>query len=233
MKAFCAAVLVLNFISVCQPASVACKSYLKKAKNVQDLTGKWYAIAMSSNSCWNIGPPLLSSDMDITAVEKANTFEATITMKMYGQCKNQTTQFHYGNSTISVVNSTDGEDDDIFVFLEKTCRDYVVIKSDDFTDILVLLSRRTSITADEMEAFERQTKCHNLYKPQVFDSDHDYENCPTFEDEKPKLTNSEMLRIHQGWRNMFSQLFTCVQDRVLYYPRAAFQWVQSTWSNLW
>ncbi|KAL3978678.1 hypothetical protein ACER0C_019740 [Sarotherodon galilaeus] len=141
MKAFCAPVLVLNFISVCQPASVACKSYLKKAKNDQDLTEKWYAIAMSSNSCWNIGPPLLSSDMDITAVEKANTFEATITMKMYGRCKNQTTQFHYGNSTISVVNSTDGEDDDIFVILQKTCRDCVVIKSDGFTDILVLLSK--------------------------------------------------------------------------------------------
>ncbi|WP_205684512.1 hypothetical protein, partial [Acinetobacter baumannii] len=51
------------------------------------------------------------------------------------------------------------------------------MKSDGYIEILVLLSKRTSITADEMEAFEIQADCRSLYKPQIFGSDHDYENC--------------------------------------------------------
>ncbi|XP_031594693.1 uncharacterized protein LOC116319485 [Oreochromis aureus] len=234
MKAFCVAVLVLNFISVCQPASVACERYLKTADSDQDLTGKWYVIAMSSNSCWATAFSVLpfSTSVDIAAMEKANIYEATFSVKMFGQCKNLTAKLHYGNSTVTEIDSTGAKRDNVMILLQRRCHDCIVMKSDGYIEILVLLSKRTSITADEMEAFEIQADCRYLYKPQIFGSDHDYENC-TVDDGKTEYASSEIPDMQQAVLNMFSQVFTCVQDRVLYYPRAAFQWVQTTWSNLW
>ncbi|XP_039863115.1 uncharacterized protein LOC120718615 [Simochromis diagramma] len=234
MKAFCVAVLVLNFISVCQSSSVACERYLKTADREQDLTGKWYLIAMSSNSCWATAFSVLPFGIyvNITAMEEANIYESTFSLKMFGQCKNLTSKIHYEKSTITEIDSKGAKSDNVMILLKRRCHDCIVIKGDGFTDILVLLSKRMSITDDEMEAFEIQAECRYLYKPQIFGSDHDFENC-TVDDGKTEYASSEIPHMRQAVLNIFSQVFTCAQDRVLYYPRAAFRWVQSTWSNLW
>lgn len=48
------------------------------------LTGKWYFIAVSSNSCWATVFSVLpvGAYVNITAMEEANIYEATVSLKM-------------------------------------------------------------------------------------------------------------------------------------------------------
>lgn len=48
------------------------------------LTGKWYLIAVSSNSCWATAFSVLPFGVyvNIMAMEEANIYEATFSLKM-------------------------------------------------------------------------------------------------------------------------------------------------------
>lgn len=76
---------------MCQISAKHLQSNKKKPKITNEqtmssfqLTGKWYLIAMSSNSCWATAFSVLPFGVyvNITAMEEANIYEATFSLKM-------------------------------------------------------------------------------------------------------------------------------------------------------
>lgn len=76
---------------MCQISAKHLQSNKKKTKITNEqtmssfqLTGKWYLIAMSSNSCWATAFSVLPFGVyvNIMAMEEANIYEATFSLKM-------------------------------------------------------------------------------------------------------------------------------------------------------
>ncbi|XP_040888879.1 uncharacterized protein LOC121178668 [Toxotes jaculatrix] len=235
IKTLCVAVVVLSLTSVCQPASLACETLLKPIDKGPDLSGIWYFIAMSSNTCL---PPVLLSTViwpsvavDITSTATPNIYDANFKMKMYGVCNNSTFPIFYGNNTVSEVGSYNAQKPKLAMLLQSGCPDCLIVKDDSFVSHLVLFSRRQIVTAAELKEFETQADCLGWYKPQLLNTDHDYENCTAQTGDDIDIdTHASAAKI---LKNMFSAPFRCLSEKVLYYPRSAFAWAQQTWNSLW
>ncbi|XP_017264156.1 uncharacterized protein LOC108231581 [Kryptolebias marmoratus] len=237
MKVLCVVVVVLSLASVCQPASLACDLLLQPVEEGPDILGRWYLVAMSSDYCWVAA--LLNSlfvpsfQVDVTSTEKLNYYDANIKIKMYGVCDNKTIQYLYKTNMIAEVGTPDEiKKDPKGVILHSRCQDCLVLRDNGLVSFLVILSRRPNITAAEMKEFEVLADCLSLYRPQVMDTNHDYENCSTPDNinpDSPEITEDLPKRM----KKVFSELFTCTTDKFLYYPRAAFRWAQEMWDNLW
>ncbi|XP_041837341.1 uncharacterized protein LOC121637324 isoform X3 [Melanotaenia boesemani] len=233
MKTVCVAAVLLSLISVCQPAPLECKNLTKTVDQGSDVLGRWYIIGMSTTYCWL--PVLFNSllvpsfHVDFTPTERQHYYDVNVTLKSFTFCDSETFQLFYA---VNSMYNTDGQKTDLKmeekgVLLQSGCPDCLVISEENDTEIIVLLSRRPVITADELQEFEKQAKCLGFYKPQIFGSDHG--NCGNTDFESPDVAPV----VEQRLKNMFSELFTCTTDSVLYYPHAAFKWVQQTWASLW
>ncbi|XP_041837340.1 uncharacterized protein LOC121637324 isoform X2 [Melanotaenia boesemani] len=234
MKTVCVAAVLLSLISVCQPAPLECKNLTKTVDQGSDVLGRWYIIGMSTTYCWL--PVLFNSllvpsfHVDFTPTERQHYYDVNVTLKSFTFCDSETFQLFYA---VNSMYNTDGQKnlkmEEKGVLLQSGCPDCLVISEENDTEIIVLLSRRPVITADELQEFEKQAKCLGFYKPQIFGSDHDLGNCGNTDFESPDVAPV----VEQRLKNMFSELFTCTTDSVLYYPHAAFKWVQQTWASLW
>ncbi|XP_041837344.1 uncharacterized protein LOC121637325 isoform X2 [Melanotaenia boesemani] len=232
MKTVCVAAVLLSLISVCQPAPLECKKLTKTVAQGSDVLGRWYTIGMSSNYCWL--PALFNTLLvpsflvDITSTERQHYYDINVTLKSSGVCQNGTFQlFHAVNSIFFTDGQKNLKMEEKGVLLQSGCPDCLVVSGHKDAGIIVLLSRRPVITADELQEFEKQAECLGFYKPQIFGSDHG--NCGNTDFESPDAAPE----VEQRLKNMFSELFTCTTDTVLYYPRSAFKWVQQTWASLW
>ncbi|XP_056252321.1 uncharacterized protein LOC130181871 [Seriola aureovittata] len=229
MKTLCIAVVVLSITSVCQAASLACEQLLKPVDKDPDISGRWYLIAMSSNTCFFQGfmnaflwP---SFAVDITATDTSNIYNATLRFGMLGIC-DDTSSLLYGNGTIF---DTDDSKEDLLVLLQSGCPDCLVMKGGDDYSILLLMSRRKNVTAAEMKEFESQTNCIGGYKPEVLNTYNDFENC-TLEDDLD-LDNPEIWSMVSQRLN--KMLHHCFTDELNSYYSIVRDWAQNTWNNLW
>ncbi|KAI9548907.1 hypothetical protein NQZ68_003441 [Dissostichus eleginoides] len=233
MKTLCVAALVLSLSSVCQPASLACEKLLQPVDKAPDLSGRWYVIAISSSCILQLVARVLlpSVHVEVTSKETPNVFDFLIKMKMHGLCANETEQLFQENNKLFGVDSNNAADGDPDLLLQTGCSDCIVTKGDSVVNLLVLFSRRTNITAAELKEFETQAECLGLTKPQVLDSDHDFTNCLSDEDEE---AGASLLRtIQQRLNGNYAISLKCIAESSLYYPKAGFEWAQETWASLW
>ncbi|KAL3058276.1 hypothetical protein OYC64_010450 [Pagothenia borchgrevinki] len=233
MKTLCVAALVLSLSSVCQPASLACEKLLQPVDKAPDLSGRWYVIAISSSCILQLVASVLlpSIHVEVTSKETPNVFDYLIKMKMQGVCANETEHIFQENNKLFAVDSNNAADGDPDLLLQTGCSDCIVSKGDSVVNLLVLFSRRPNITAAELKEFETQAKCLSLTKPQVLDSDHDFTNCLSEEDEEAGV--SFLRSIQQRLNDNYAITLKCIAESSLYYPKAAFEWAQETWASLW
>ncbi|XP_034061720.1 uncharacterized protein LOC117539602 [Gymnodraco acuticeps] len=227
MKTLCVAALVLSLSSVCQPAPLACEKLLQPVDKAPDLTGNWRFIAMSSEIClWSLLMRYVlwpSVEVDITSTETPNTFIDNYKGKMVGTCFNESGDgFVHGNSTSTgKLFPTDRPFDEPVVLLQSGCPDCVVLKHDhQFAAYIWLISRRKTVSAEEMKEFETQAKCLGWAKPQLFNSDYDYTNCKSEDDINPDEIFSVFIA---RLSNVNLDVFKCIRELFLkYVPDVSF-----------
>ncbi|KAM3620651.1 uncharacterized protein V6R79_000054 [Siganus canaliculatus] len=186
-----------------------------------DILGRWYIIAMSSGNCWFTSSVnaffSISAAVNINATNTPTTYEGTFSVKIYGHCSTEKESFVYGNST--------DPSDETDVLLQTGCPDCLVIKTTDTINALLLLSRRQTVTEAELKEFGRQTRCLRWSKTYVLNSDHDYENCSSIDDGDIDVDVSQLSTLMlQRLGDTYVGLQKCLEDTVLYYPRAVIQW---------
>ncbi|XP_051271884.1 uncharacterized protein LOC127372339 [Dicentrarchus labrax] len=215
MKTLCVAVVVLSFSSVCQPASLACERLLKPEARNPDLTGRWRYVALSSDLCptrtimESVFRPAM--EMNITSEVTPNVYSLGFKFKILGMCihKSHFSTFVYENNTVSAADSNNASPSEPIVLLQSGCPDCIILRNDAIHS-LILLSRRETVTAAEMKEFETQAKCSGLPEPQLFMSDHVYENCTMLEDFLH--TFSSQVDIEKA-RSLNEKIMNCRQQR--------------------
>ncbi|XP_072237838.1 uncharacterized protein [Leuresthes tenuis] len=226
MRTLCVAVIVLSLISVCQPASLTCNKLVKPVEKGPDLSGRWYKQAFSRMSC--LSSTLFdiifwaSLAVDISSKDTPNVYDGNLKMKMYGYCFNESKPFFYNNSYINDIDSNDVPTGDPHVLLQTSCPDCIVVKANDDSDVLVLLSRRKVVTEAELKEFETQTECFGWSKPQMFNSDHDFESClfideDATEDEATVAADTFIFKIYERLTSKYQNILKCIKDSLLYY----------------
>ncbi|XP_038551733.1 uncharacterized protein LOC119885659 isoform X2 [Micropterus salmoides] len=236
MKNLCVAVVVLSLTSVCQPASLACEKLLKPVDKGPDFSGSWYLIAISSDSC--LATTLLNSffwpsvAVDITSKDIPNIYNGNFKIKMYGVCANESENYLYENNTVFDVDSNNAPTGSPDVMLQSGCPDCIVAKTDDIINTFVLFSRRKIVTAAELKEFETQTECLGWAKPQVLNTDHDYENCTSLDDDDVDTSGLSHM-IYQRLKNTYTEPLKCLAGNFLYYPSLAIEWAQQGWDKYW
>ncbi|GAA6216771.1 uncharacterized protein LOC108873551 [Lates japonicus] len=239
MKTLCVVVVVLSLTSVCQSASLACERLLKPVDKGPDLPGRWYLVAMSSNACLpaaifnTVFWPSIAADF--TSKGTPNIYDGNIKIKMYGRCDNKTVSLFYGNNTILEVDSNNTSSSEPgLLLLQSSCPDCLVIKEDAYISTFLLLSRRKTVTSAELKEFATQADCLGWYKPEVFNSDHEYENCTArlgnnIDEDTSELSGTMFERL----KNIYTVSFNCLSEKFLYYPNVALGWAQQKWASLW
>ncbi|XP_005807594.1 uncharacterized protein LOC102225032 [Xiphophorus maculatus] len=233
MKTACAAVVLLSLFSVSQPASLACEVLVRPVDQLQDVQGTWYFVAVASSYCWavtvlnTLGSP--SFQLDITSTNKSHIYDMNLTVKIGEECANNTAKSFLEMDGISLADGNDAKTNEKGLFLRTSCADCLILKDDDSpANLLLMLSRKPTVTAAELKEFEAQADCLQLYKPQVLNTDHDCSSSNT------TMDSSQFEReFPERIKNMFSGIFTCVTDKVLYYPRTVLGWAQSAWDSIW
>nr|XP_046239085.1 uncharacterized protein LOC124056047 [Scatophagus argus] len=232
MKTLCV-VVVLSLFSVCQSASLACEKLLNPLDKGPDLSGSWHIIAVSSENCLFTALinalVLLSAKVNITSKDTPNTYDTNFKIKIYGYCVSESEPLFYVNNTLFGLDSNNAPTGDPDVLLQTGCPDCMVLKGVDVISTFLLLSKRKTVSAAELKEFETQTECLGWSKPLVLNSDHDYENCQSLDDDNTDIDTSGL--IYQRLKRTSAESFKCLAENFLSYPRAAFQWAQQFWSK--
>ncbi|XP_051269575.1 uncharacterized protein LOC127371047 [Dicentrarchus labrax] len=242
MKTLCVAVIVLSLTSVCQPASLACEKLLKPEARDIDLLGKWYIVAISSESCWLNAFNVVfepSGDMNFASKDTSNIYEITVRVKMHGYCINETESILYQNNTmfdLDVNNTVTGKPDKL---MQSVCPDCIVGQTvdEDFMSGLWLLSRRQKVTAAELAEFEAQGKCLGLKKSVLFGTNHDYENCPSWDDidmdddDDDGNLSAVLFKVLEKMKSNFAVPLLCLVESINFYE-LLYEWAQETWTSL-
>ncbi|XP_034389269.1 uncharacterized protein LOC117731194 [Cyclopterus lumpus] len=235
MKPLCvAAVVVLSLTSVCQAASLACEKMLKPVDKGPDIRGIWYLIAISSEECWvsTLFNSVLwpSVEMNITSKDTSKIHSAEFKFKIYGYCHIEREHYLYENNTLSDVNiNTDEAEGEPDVLLQSGCPDCIVIK--ERNNVVFLISRRKTVTDAELKEFESQVACLGWSKPEVTNSDYDYENCLSFDDDGDTSGLSSLIL--KRLRNTYIEAFKCFMVTLFSQPGTMFALAKETWSDMW
>nr|XP_015809720.2 uncharacterized protein LOC107382193 [Nothobranchius furzeri] len=177
------AVAVFSLLSLGQSAPVTSCDNLLQQNSIQgrdQFLGTWYYIGESTNI---IGSKLLtqsvlqSSWWNITAGNKDNDLISFQNQKMFGSCFSLTYTVSVENNTLVMVNPYPSS-----AFLLNTgCLDCLVVYSNYTIGSsqykgMQLMSRRTEISAPELEEFKKQVECLKLPEPAILDSEKGF--CP-------------------------------------------------------
>ncbi|KAK2861821.1 hypothetical protein Q5P01_001354 [Channa striata] len=236
MKTWCVAVVLLSLSSVCQPAPLACDKLLKPVDKSPDLSGRWYLISMSSDNC--MVPAVLNAffwpsvAVDVTLTEPPNRYNSNFKFKMYGLCNEETEAFLHENNTLFDIKDNNVASDSKDVLLYTGCPDCLVTKGEDFINTFLLFSRRKTVTAAELMEFETQAKCLGWYKPQIFNTDHEYENCKTLDDDSDVDSADLSNRLYQRLRSSYTMPLSCITESIFSIPSSVSEWFQEQFSTL-
>ncbi|KAK1886956.1 HPr kinase/phosphorylase [Dissostichus eleginoides] len=189
MKCVHVAVAVLSLLSAGQSAPVSsCETLIHpiEVNGREQLLGKWTPIAECTDfsSAKLLTNMLMASErLDITAANESDTINVIQSQKMLGRCYTFTTQMTLVNSTLSLAQPFPSS----VVSLRTGCPDCLIL-SWKFTiggqtyRALELLSRRNTVTADELKEFMRQAECLNLPPPTILHQETGF--CP---DDSPSI----------------------------------------------
>ncbi|XP_012773568.1 uncharacterized protein LOC101474941 [Maylandia zebra] len=226
MKTLSAALVLLSLISVGQPASLACEKLLKPVDQRPDLIGRWHFIAVSTEFCLSstLVSALFSPSAAVDVISKGepNLYGDTTYLKANGVCINGTSRFLYANSSIFELDSENATVDQPDVLLHTGCPDCLVSKED--KSHLLLFSRRTAVSAAELTEFETQAECLGWSKPQLLNTDHDYEKCVQFDEDMDEDKLSEVLlsffqKTLERMKTTYHLLTKCMAEGFIsYYP---------------
>ncbi|GAA6234753.1 uncharacterized protein LOC108875889 [Lates japonicus] len=207
------AVAVLGLLSVGQSAPLtSCKSLTQplEIQGRDHLLGKWIFIAESTNIT---GSRLLTKKFvdsawsKITAANESDAINNYQAQKMFGRCFSISTKATVENSTLSMVHPYAAST----ILLNTACTDCLVFYSKFTTGSSIyagvqLLSKRSNVSADELQEFMKQVECLNLPAPAILDPEKGF--CPdeslSQETENTDLTNfmndmgSEVLNLMEN-----------------------------------
>ncbi|XP_076741114.1 uncharacterized protein LOC143419013 [Maylandia zebra] len=173
------AVAVLGLLSLGHSAPVtSCENLIQPLEiHGNQLVGKWTQIAASTGipgSKMLMKMLVVSAWMNTTAATEANKFNNLYIQKMMGKCFALKTTMTLVNNSLELNNQSSA------VLLNTGCPDCLVIFANDTigrtTSKLNLLSRRTKVSAAELEEFTKQAECLNLQPPAIMDSEKGF--CP-------------------------------------------------------
>ncbi|KAM3624280.1 uncharacterized protein V6R79_021442 [Siganus canaliculatus] len=170
-----AALVVLCFLSGAHSVPVTKCENLTRPIQIQgreQLLGKWIHIAESTNL---VGSKLLtkafvdSSWMKFSAGKESDDLDAIQVQKMFGSCFTVTSKVTVVNSTLYTAQPMITTE----VLLNTSCTDCIVVYTvgDSVLKGVQLLSRRTHVTAAELEEFKKQVQCLNLPSPAILNPD--------------------------------------------------------------
>ncbi|KAM4604122.1 uncharacterized protein ACJ7VT_018729 isoform 2-T2 [Polymixia lowei] len=180
MEVVYVAAVVLSLLSVGQSAPLNdCENLIRPRENpdIDMMLGKWAFIAAS------VDVPLTnkllknvveSAWLNYTAGSQNNTLTVTLANKMSGLCFKLQVNMTFENNTFHIIQ--------IFhysgVLLNTVCPDCLLIynKPIEGSTTLHLFSKRRTVTAAELDEFQKQVKCLNLPSPVILDPEKDL--CP-------------------------------------------------------
>lgn len=213
--------VVLSFVSVGQPAPLTCDKLAKPVENLPDLSGRWHYIAVSTEVCM---PALLinkifwpSIAVDITNKGVPNLYAATVKFKMHGFCMNETDDFFQENNKLFEVNSENSPVGEPDLLLQTSCSDCIVLKSNDTLSTVSFLSRRKTITEEELKEFEMQAECVRFSKPQVLNADQDHDNCQDLDDISEDQSLAFLQQVFERVKSTHQSILKCLVDMLLSY----------------
>ncbi|CAN9510462.1 unnamed protein product [Ophioblennius macclurei] len=170
------AVAVFSLLSVGQTAPVSdCESLIKpvEIQSRDQLLGKWIHIADSAepSGANDLAKMLVESVWwNITIAEENDKLEYFTNQKMLGLCFSLKMNATLSNNILTMVQPYDSA----AFRLSTKCPDCVVFYSNNtFGDTtfksVQILSRRSVLSAPELEEFKKQVECLNLPPPSVLD----------------------------------------------------------------
>ncbi|KAM4604170.1 uncharacterized protein ACJ7VT_018754 [Polymixia lowei] len=183
MEVVYVAAVVLSLLSVGQSAPLNdCENLIRPLENpgTDMILGTWVIIAMSADVpgmnelAKNASE---SSWFNYTAGSQNNTITVTQAQKLFGQCINLKFSMTFENKSFHIVKPIRSS----VVLLNTVCPDCflghekTIIGGTTF-GALHLLSKRRTVTAAELDEFEKQVKCLNLPSPVIMDPEKDL--CP-------------------------------------------------------
>ncbi|KAJ0064436.1 hypothetical protein NL108_006478 [Boleophthalmus pectinirostris] len=176
----------MRFSSVLLFLALASVSRSAPTAQHQDYSGHWFLQAMSTKSC--IAAPAMSLFqwmtvvMDVRTMDQKDIYEVNSTIKMSEFCKD-----HHRVTNIS-------EGGDVNIQPQTYCSDCAIVGAGD-NSMLILVSRRESVTMTEFRNFQIKASALNLTNPFLFNKDYDKTNCkdpdsddPEFKKHKNKFT---------------------------------------------
>ncbi|XP_061584411.1 uncharacterized protein LOC133449290 [Cololabis saira] len=213
-----------SLISACQPAPLTCEQLLKPVDKGPVITGKWYYIALATETCLpsTLFSSLLSPSLtaDVTSKDTANVFAARTYVKMFGHCYNESEAIFYDNNKMFDVDKNNAPTGEPDIVLQTSCPDCLVVKSADVLDTVVFLSRRSVVTDAELREFAIQAKCLGWSKPEVLGTDHDYVNCKEL-DMDGDLTEDQSTAMLQFFAEKMQQsrqkIIKCLTEFIISY----------------
>ncbi|XP_067361950.1 uncharacterized protein [Channa argus] len=230
MKTLCIAAVVLSLTSVCQPASLDCDNLLKPVDKSPDLSGRWFIIAMSSEIC--MIPALLNSLMfpsiavDITAQAKPNIYETTVRFKLYDHCAAESETVLFERNIMFEVDSNHSLAGSADVLLQTGCPDCLVLKGNDTFEVLLLLSRRQNVTDAELKEFRMQVKCLDWAEAEILNTDHDYKNCKSLDDDSDVDFSALWSMMSERLKNSFKTPLKCITKDISGFINAIYEIIQ-------
>ncbi|KAM4604168.1 uncharacterized protein ACJ7VT_018753 isoform 1-T1 [Polymixia lowei] len=183
MEVIYVAAVVLSLLSVGQSAPLNdCENLIRPLENpgTDMMLGTWVIIATSyespgTNKLWKtiVGSGWSKS----TAGSQSNTLTVIQSRKISGLCFKLQVNMTFENNTFHIIKPFPFSG----VLLNTVCPDCFLghdktIKGGTTFGALHLLSKRRTVTAAELDEFQKQVKCLNLPSPVIMDPDNDL--CP-------------------------------------------------------
>ncbi|XP_029002185.1 uncharacterized protein LOC114853226 [Betta splendens] len=204
MKFARAGFVLLIFLSVGRSAPVTVCESLTQTLQIRrdDLLGKWFLIAESTNI---MGYQLLTNELvdnswaNFVAESEDDGLKAHIHLKMLGSCFSASLFYSLVNNSITMERPYHSTG----VMLNTGCPDCLVF-SFKFTfgrnshAGVQLLSRRSEVTADQLQEFKQQVECLSLPSPAVLDAKKGF--CP----DKSEAHETKITDLTDAMNNMGS-----------------------------
>ncbi|XP_073323893.1 uncharacterized protein [Pagrus major] len=203
------AVAVLSLLSVGQSAPVTSCDSLTQTLEItrEQMLGKWMVVAESSSNqkVEDLKKDFLESYwMKVTAIDNSDAVIVISSAKAFGICFTAALKMTLENGTFQLVlpnvtlrHTLQSGSVPEMNFLKTDCSDCLLFQAQQYAfgrklSGLQLLSKRRTVTADEMGDFKKQAECLNLLQPFSYNPEADVCTEPPSED----IENLDMPRVY-------------------------------------
>ncbi|XP_030288051.1 uncharacterized protein LOC115590783 [Sparus aurata] len=225
MRFICVAVAVLGLLSVGQSAPVTSCESLTQTLDVtkEQVLGKWIVVAESTGiqKVEALKREFLESYwLKVTAIEDSDAIAVITSVKVFGICFTAALKMTLENGTFQIVlpNVTQRHTHPsgsvpTMNFLKTGCSDCLLFRTKQLMfgrelSGLQLLSKRRSVTADELGDLKKQAECLKLLQPFRFNSEADLCTEPPSQD----MENLDLPRVYLDGEYLDFGNFTSVNE---------------------